>query len=416
MRGLVLIISILLSTTAFSQVFQNKVFAENIKTLQVYNSKDVTSLPLVELNSDEKIVVSFDEMEYSEQAFFYRIVHCNRDFSRSSLAEMEYFSGFVENQIYDVNLSQNTLTHYAHYRVEIPEGSDRFKVSGNYAILIAKDQDFENPVATARFYVSEEQADISARVSGNTQKGFSTAFQQLDIEVNNSKLNLTNAIAELNLCVMQNRREDNKVIDIKPTFTSNYKLQYLSHKSLVFYGGNEYRFIDFSSEYAYSGEIDKIDIKPGYYTVFTTPAYPRHKASLPTSHGNAFGRFIINRKSYWDSDFTADYMWVNFVLPNDLEYYGYDIYILGDFLGNDLIESAKMELLPKENIYHKSLLLKQGGYSFLYAFVPKKGSREANLQLFEGSYWQTQNEYSILLYYTPWGSQYDRLIATKIIK
>ncbi len=33
----------------------------------------------------------------------------------------------------------------------------------------------------------------------------------------------------------------------------------------------------------------------------------------------------------------------------------------------------------------------------------------------EGYYMDTENDYTILLYYTPFGERYDRLIATKFI-
>jgi hypothetical protein len=34
----------------------------------------------------------------------------------------------------------------------------------------------------------------------------------------------------------------------------------------------------------------------------------------------------------------------------------------------------------------------------------------------EGSHWQTQNEYTVDVYYSPFGARYDRLVGKKITR
>lgn len=399
-----------------AQVYETKIFNPNIKTLQIFPAENNIGFPVLDLDSDHKLVVSFDEMEFSQKTIYYKIIHCNKDWKKSALLDMEFFGGFTTNRIEEINLSQNTLTNYANYRFELPQGNDHFKVSGNYAVLISTNSDFTTIDAVVCFYVVESNIEINTKVTSKTAMGFNTYYQQIDIEIDNTDYTIQNPFADLSLSVLQNRRTDNAVKDIKPTFTTTNKQTYNNNKRLIFEGGNEYRFIDFSDEYSYSGEIDKIEIHADYCNVFTTPAYPRNKTYLPTNYGNANGRFIINRKNYYN-DYDADYMQVHFILPNNLEFYDYDIYILGDMFDNKLNKDSKMELDRDLNIYYKTVLLKQGGYSFLYAFVPKGcDDCAANMIPFEGSYWQTQNEYVVLVYHTPFGSKYDKLIGIKIFK
>lgn len=71
-----------------------------------------------------------------------------------------------------------------------------------------------------------------------------------------------------------------------------------------------------------------------------------------------------------------------------------------------------MEYNAAHNAYEQAVLLKQGGYNYLYAFV-RKGDTAASLQPVEGSYWQTQNQYDIYVYHRAWGERYDRLICVK---
>ena len=413
-----LLISILCSTAMLSQSFRTQTIDPQIKTLQVYPEHDITGFPLLELGSDHRLVVSFDDMVFSERTFYYKIVHCDRNWQRSLLGEMEYYDGFTINRIDDVDLSQNTLTNYTNYRFSIPREGDSFKVSGNYAVLISDDSSFDKVDAVVCLYVAERLVDISSKVTSGTLKGFNTHYQQLEVEVDNGAYPIQNPTSELNLSIIQNRRTDNAVRNLRPTFVSTSRQTYSNIGELVFEGGNEYRFIDFSDEYRYSGDIDKIDIKPDRYNVYTLPAVPRNRSYLPSNYGNANGRYIVNRKNYHDPDYNADYMQVHFVLPADMEYYGYDIYIVGDMFDNRLDDNSKMELDTMRNIFRKSVFLKQGGYSFLYLFVPHKASRSLpatpSLIPFEGSFWQTRNEYAILLYHTPFGAKYDRLIGFKI--
>jgi len=65
--------------------------------------------------------------------------------------------------------------------------------------------------------------------------------------------------------------------------------------------------------------------------------------------------------------------------------------------------------------YEKSLLLKQGAYNYQYLYRPVN-SRMASSKLIEGSYWQTENEYEVYVYYRAVGERYDKLIGYKQIK
>ena len=403
----------LCSIAAKGQTYETRIFNPDIKTLQIYPEGRQDGFPILEINGDGRLIVSFDEMVFSERTFYYKIIHCNRNWQKSPLSEIEYYDGFTENRITDVNLSENTVKNYTNYRFEI--SNKPFKASGNYAVLISGNSDFTRPDAVARFYVLDRNISIDTKATSKTSIGLNTQYQQLEIEINNYGYNIQNPFSELNLYVMQNRRTDNMAKDIKPTFTTIDKQTYSNNNNLIFEGGNEYRFIDFSDEYSYSGEVEKIDIKHDRYNLFTMPAYPRNRQFVPENYGNGYGHYIINRKNYRQNDYNADYMQVNFVLPDNLDFYNYDIYILGDVFGNRLDETSKMELLRESGIRHKSVLLKQGGYSFLYAFVPKNSSQtKATLIPFEGSFWQTSNEYIVLAYHTPFGAKYDHLVGAQI--
>ena len=74
---------------------------------------------------------------------------------------------------------------------------------------------------------------------------------------------------------------------------------------------------------------------------------------------------------------------------------------------------------PQTKAYEKDMLLKQGGYNYLYAVVPN-GNKSTSLyqngdiqvmNKIEGNAWETENEYTIYVCHRPFGSRYDKLIA-----
>lgn len=60
--------------------------------------------------------------------------------------------------------------------------------------------------------------------------------------------------------------------------------------------------------------------------------------------------------------------------------------------------------------YELTLLLKQGYYNFIYVYVPE-GSATADHINLEGSFWETENNYQIFVYYKEMSGRYDRLIG-----
>ena len=57
------------------------------------------------------------------------------------------------------------------------------------------------------------------------------------------------------------------------------------------------------------------------------------------------------------------------------------------------------------------MLLKQGWYNYEYSLQDKAGAPLLSTE-FEGSYYETENDYMVLVYYRGPGDRYDRLIAT----
>ncbi len=59
--------------------------------------------------------------------------------------------------------------------------------------------------------------------------------------------------------------------------------------------------------------------------------------------------------------------------------------------------------------YKTSIVFKQGFYN--YNFVTLNNNNIINLNEIDGSFYQTENEYTVIVYYKPFGETYDRVIG-----
>ncbi len=106
----------------------------------------------------------------------------------------------------------------------------------------------------------------------------------------------------------------------------------------------------------------------------------------------------------------GEYVDVLFSLYSPGEMYDEEIYIFGALSDWEFKPEFKMVFNPIINAYVGKVRLKQGYYDYIYAALPKGGT-EPDFEVTEGNWHETENSYTILLYYRPFGSRYDQLIG-----
>jgi len=103
-------------------------------------------------------------------------------------------------------------------------------------------------------------------------------------------------------------------------------------------------------------------------------------------------------------------MYVDFMLLAKEPFFDGQLYIGGDFNCNLLNENSIINYDFNAGMYFYRTLLKQGGYNYQYRFLQKNNSK-ASVERVDGSFWQTNNEYAVFVYYRPIGARYDRLVG-----
>ena len=415
MKRLLVILCVVLAVNSFMKAqYRTQIYDSNIKTLQVLLNNQPLLVPIIEMNSTEEIVVSFDELSYEASNFYYKIVHCDASWNESDLVSMEYLDGFDGGMITTYDYSVNTTVNYIHYTVHFLNEDVRLKLSGNYAVKIARDGDFEDGlVATACFSVVESLVNVDVEISGLTTKELNGKYQALALDVVDNGVGALDKMQDFIVVVRQNGRRDSESFLLSPTYVNGDRLRYENREELEFEGGNQYRSIDFSSVHTYGAGIDHIDFENGVYQVVLESDKMRVGDKEAYSM-DAHGGYLVNLQKSNDSDIEADYMWVHFYYLADAPFWDAKLYILGDLVYNEESVENEMRYDMLGRFYSKSLLLKQGGYNYLYALKSKFGSEMSVVQT-EGSFWESRNRYEVLVYYRPFGARYERLVGFAVV-
>ena len=117
------------------------------------------------------------------------------------------------------------------------------------------------------------------------------------------------------------------------------------------------------------------------------------------------GGFINDNLDYADPAFT-NYAFVNFTLAAPQPVPG-NVYVTGAFNYWNLNEQNKMQYDSVRKEYSSRMLLKQGWYDYQYIVQAPNIPPYA----LEGSHYQTENMYEVLVYYRPFQPQADLLIG-----
>mgnify|MGYP006278973395 CR=1 FL=1 len=392
--------------------YDTHVYDTNIHSLDLHKKGLPLSKPVFRLNSAKKqLMLSFDDFRDKVRDYSYRIIHCTALWEPSEIRRSEYVRGFGEDYIEEYRFSYNTIQPYIHYELVFPQEDMMPLISGNYLLVVYPTNAPDKPVLSARFMIFEEKVGITAEIKQATSPRHMHTKQEVDFTIHPRSLYIANPNRDLKVIVQQNERKDNKIIDIKPLNITQNKLEYNYEDRNLFEGGNEFRYADLKSFKYQSEQVAKIDVFGKENHVYLYPDPSRRTKSYTTVE-DINGKRLIKTTEYDDSDIEADYAWVHFTLPQDAPLIDGGIYILGELTNWELNEQSRMKYNYRNKAYETRLYLKQGYYNYMYAFL-QNGSDQATLQRFEGSHSETENNYTIYVYYRHPGTLHDKLVAVK---
>ena len=119
-----------------------RIFSQRFKTLKTTVEDNFMSPPVIRMGTNDRIIITFDEIAEDNSYLEYRLIHCNSDWQPSRLVESEYISGFNSIKIEDYAFSSSTFVHYVNYMITLPNEdmrilhSDRQRVQQRMATVV----------------------------------------------------------------------------------------------------------------------------------------------------------------------------------------------------------------------------------------------------------------------------------------
>jgi virulence-associated protein VagC len=393
--------------------YTSHVFDQRIKTVQLYKDGWNLSYPILKLNSNEKLVLNFDLLGDQPENYYYTFIHCDKDWKKSDIFPNDYLTGYTENPVEDYVNSFNTTVSYFHYNLSFPNDRVDISKSGNYVLVIYPADKPEEPAITQRFIVTEDAAKINITAHRPQMTKENNTHQQVDFIVNYTGITINDSYKDLFAFVLQNGRWDNAKRNLKPESYGNNELNYnsLSDKN-IFQGGNEFRYFDIKSIRYKTEYVKRIDFANPNYNVYLFPS--ENRESKPYFYNQDFnGKYYIAFQEGKKPEIESDYVYVYFTLPSDQMVSGGKMYISGSLNNWTFDKNNLMTYNPERREYECTMLMKQGWYNYEYAFL-KDGQTNGTASLFEGSHYETENDYIVLIYYRNPHDRYDRVIGSVI--
>ncbi len=386
------------------------VYKDNIRSVQFHVNGLVLTQPIINLGSSAPLQLSFDDLDGGVKNYTYTVVHCDADWQPSTLAEMEYIEGFAEDRINDWRFAAKTLTPYTHYWLFLPHNDMRLTKSGNYLLKVYEDERRKSLIITRRFMVVEPLVRISPRLVNPADVSKIRTHQEIDFIVDHERLNIRAPQQEIRATVLQNGRWDNATTHISPMFVRRDQLVFDFQDQVVFPGGKEFRFIDLRTLYNRVPGVASVEQVGKTFEV--TLEKDAVRGSTPyVQFEDVNGAFVIETRDQ-RTPLSAEYLDVLFQLQVSEPYFDHEVYLFGKISDWRPREAFRMVYNPAVGAYVCKVKLKQGFYNYAYALVPRTGKdKTPDTAETEGNWYETENEYSILIYYHPLGERYDRLVG-----
>ena len=392
-----------------NKVFEDKTYDKNINTVRIHKFNDQLSNPIIFLNLKDSLRLSFDDFNDKYRKMYYRIIHCDSEWKKTDINETEYLKGFSVNEIYDNENSFNTKVKYRNYFLKIPNREIEITKSGNYIIQIEDDNKI---LLEKKFYVAENKVNVKGNVSKVKLIEHRNTKQKINVDIDLMNLKVSDPFSEIKLVIKKNNSNIEKIENLKPLFIKDRTLIYDYENESNFWGGNQFRYFNSSSIRYLSDRIDNI-IVDSIITFVIKEDWPRQLENY-VIYPDINGNFYIDCETCWNSDIESEYVDVKFKL-NYREKISYgSVYLIGNFTNWNINENFKLDYDQISNSYTKTIKIKQGYYNYQYLLLDNYTNTSSS-NIFEGTHYQTTNDYYIYVYFKKPESRYTRLVGYKKI-
>lgn len=383
-----------------------------IRSIKLYRAGDQTSFPILTLGSADGLELHFDDMEGNIKNYYYSYQLCNADWSPSVLHPFEYIKGFQTVRITNYRNSSVASTRYTHYQAQVPDRNAYPTRSGNYLLRVFLNNDTSQQVFTKRFVVVDNKANVAAQVLQPFNTQYYRTHHKLQVAITTDNRIQVFSPQDIRVVILQNNNWQTALQTDRPTIYRGNYYEYSDEAFTAMPAGKEWRWIDLRSLRLRSDRMESIDTRGD-----TTQVYVKQDGSrsgqVYVYYRDLNGSYSVETMESVNPFWQGEYGMVHFtyVPPNNRAFEGRDVYLFGELTDHAMAERGKMDFDADKGVYKKSLFLKQGFYNYMYVTLPTNGNGYPDFSSTEGNNTNTENIYTVLVYFRPFGARADELIG-----
>lgn len=398
----ILLLFVITSTAA--QVETEVTPPYNIKTIS-FVQKNQNVVPIFVLGDDFE--VQFDDLFGNEADYYYDITHCDYNWKPSEIPKTDYLQGFDNQRIQNYTNSFNTLQIYSHYKLSIPNQFTQLRISGNYILKVLNED--KEVVFSRKFIVYEDLVSVPIQIKRARTVSNLDFKHNLEFSIKTNTITFQNPLKNVKTVLLQNGQFHSAITGIPAQYTIGNDLVYKYDTQTQFWAGNEFLFFDTKDIRAASNNIARVNSNSAIYSSYLHTNNAR--GNFPYSFSqDVNGNFAVRHLNASNNEIEADYTWVYFSLSAPAFRLNKNIYITGMFNNYALTPEYQMDYNTEKGIYEKAILIKQGFTNFQYSVADNKGIIDSENAI-DGNFYQTENEYTVLVYYRENNDRYERIIG-----
>ncbi|MEX2478885.1 MAG: type IX secretion system plug protein domain-containing protein [Gracilimonas sp.] len=379
---------------------------ETIKSIQLYRTGSVNNPPIIELETNQKLTLAFDELTDLSGQFRIIFTHHDRDWNESNIPQDWYLDGMNELIVGGGNKNQLSSPSYFHYETEFPNQQVQFKISGNYMLHVV-DFTTGTRLFSLPFYVTENTGEMRSRVETKYNAG--PRGQAVDRPF--SEFIYPDFVEypqfDLSFYFAQNRFWGDRKQSENYDFSEEDRTQF-----------------HLSEENAFSSNFDFIGLRLNEFSVDGRQIIDWHPEKTPPEV--VLREDILNFSSDpsrgWGASFAnpktsenTRYANVRFRFQDGGQFSASDgVYLVGDFNQWILEEENKLTYNENSGYWETTALIKQGTYTYKYAI--KENQDEIDDLTLSDTITRQNQEYTSFVYFQDPDYRYHRLLHVQTFR
>lgn len=402
---------------AGAQLQPDKTYMSGIAGIKFFQYGNQMGYPIITLGSTNSLELHFDELGTTIKNYSYTYQLCNADWKPVELSEMDYIDGFLQNRLNQYRISSIANVKYIHYQAMFPVKNSMPSKAGNYILKVFLNGDTSKLAFTRRMLVVNNSVPIGVTIKQPYNSAAVRTHQKVQFTINVTSLNIFNPQQQLKVVVLQNYKWDNAITGKQPVFMRGNNYEYNGEQDFLFPAGKEYRWLNLKSFRFLSERIDHIDKDSIPVDVYLKPDLDRSRDRILMLQ-DYDGMFEVNctdaNNPWWQGDY--GHVHFTYVPSGNQPFMDKDVYIMGEMAGNIANDSTRLTYNATKGVYEKTLFLKQGYYNYQYVTKDKRvKNAPIETAYTEGDYWETQNTYTVLVYYRSLSGRADELLGATSI-